>query len=59
MLDQDTNSVFNEISRLGSVKLASKCDTVKTQRLLNIGLVSFDKLRKLLSEKENQENGKL
>jgi len=56
MLDQDTNDVFNEISRLASVKVAPKCITARADRLLQIGLAAFDNLRKVLNEPIKSDN---
>ena len=58
MPDHELNWAFAEIGRLAVAEISPRCTTQKATRLLDIGLVSFDKLRKLLSEKENQENAK-
>lgn len=51
MANHELNWNFNEISRLASVEIMPQCTTVKEMRMLKIGLASFDKLRKLLSAK--------
>jgi len=50
MPNHDLSWVFTEITRLAEVELSPKCTTQRTMRLLDIGLVSFDKLRRALNE---------
>lgn len=51
MLSDEINAVFNQINTLACMKLSPECNgNERAMRFLNIGIRSFDNLRKVLNE---------